>query len=192
VTGYGNGALFVDRDGTIVEEVGYVDRIERLSIYPWSIDAIRAINRSGLRAVLVTNQAGIARGFLTEAIVDGLHRHLASRLAEGGAHLDAYLYCPHHPDGRVETYARQCDCRKPGRGLVDKAVERFGIDLTKSFVVGDKWLDVELARAIGSRGILVRTGWGAAEETRPRPNLSAELVADNLIGAVGWVLRQVR
>src|SRR4051812_32306423 len=115
------GAVFLDRDGTIIEEIGYLHRIDQVSLYPWSIDAIRALNRSGFRVVLVTNQSGIARGFLTEAIVDEVHRHLAALLAEGGARIDAYYYCPHHPDGTIEAYVQRCACRKPGRALVDRA-----------------------------------------------------------------------
>jgi D-glycero-D-manno-heptose 1,7-bisphosphate phosphatase len=185
------GAVFLDRDGTVIEEIGYLDRVERLSLYPFSIDAIRVLNRSGFRVVLVTNQSGIARGFFTEAIVDEVHRHMAALLAEGGAHIDAYYYCPHHPDGTIEPYAQRCECRKPARGLVDRAVDAFGIDPRRSFVVGDRWLDVELARTVGGRGILVRTGYGAIEERRPRPPLAADAVVDNLIGAVGWILRHV-
>jgi D-glycero-D-manno-heptose 1,7-bisphosphate phosphatase len=191
MTGHRPGAVFLDRDGTIIEEIGYLDRVERLSLYPWSIDAIRALNRSGFRVVLVTNQSGIARGFFTEAIVDEVHRHLAAQLAEGGAYLDAYYYCPHHPDGNVQGYAQRCECRKPGRALVDRAAAEFGIDPAQSFVIGDRWLDVALARAVGGRGILVRTGYGAIEEAHPAPGLSADAIADNLAGAVGWVLRHV-
>ena len=88
------GAVFLDRDGTVIEEIGYLDRVDRLSLYPWSIDAIRALNRAGFRVVLVTNQSGVARGFFTEAIVDEVHRHLASLLAEGNAHLDGLLSPP--------------------------------------------------------------------------------------------------
>jgi D-glycero-D-manno-heptose 1,7-bisphosphate phosphatase len=192
VTRYQAGAVFLDRDGTIIEEIGYLDRIDRISLYPWSIDAIRALNRAGFRVVLVTNQSGIARGYFTEARLDELHRHLAALLAEGGAHIDAYYYCPHHPDGSVEAYARECGCRKPGRGLVDRAVDAFGIDPARSFVIGDRWLDVELARAIGARGLLVRTGYGAVEEQGPPDALAADAIVDNLIGAVGWVLRHVQ
>jgi D-glycero-D-manno-heptose 1,7-bisphosphate phosphatase len=192
VTQYQAGAVFLDRDGTIIEEIGYLDRIDRILLYPWSIDAIRALNRAGFRVVLVTNQSGIARGYFTEARLDELHRHLAALLAEGGAHIDAYYYCPHHPDGSVEAYAQGCACRKPGRGLVDRAVDAFGIDPVRSFVIGDRWLDVELARAIDARGILVRTGYGAVEEQRPPDALAADAIVDNLIGAVGWVLRHVQ
>jgi histidinol-phosphate phosphatase family protein len=184
--------VFIDRDGTLIEEVGYLDRVERVALYPWSIDAIRVFNRAALRVVLLTNQSGVARGFFTEMVVDQVHRHIASLLAEGGAHIDAYYYCPHHPDGKVEAYARPCDCRKPGRGLVDRAVAEFGIDPAQSFVVGDRWLDVELARVISGRGVLVRTGYGLAEERRPRPDLAAAAIVDNLIGAAGWILRNVQ
>jgi D-glycero-D-manno-heptose 1,7-bisphosphate phosphatase len=110
-----------------------------------------------------------------------VHRHLAALLAEGGARIDAYYYCPHHPDGTVEAYARRCACRKPGRALVDRAVDAFGIDPTRSFVVGDRWLDVALARAIGGRGILVRTGYGAVEERRPPAALTADASSTTLL-----------
>lgn len=185
------GAVFLDRDGTVIDEVGYLDRPERLSLYPWSIDAVRAFNRAGLPVILVTNQSGIARGFFTEAVVDQVHRHMASLLAEGGAHIDAYYYCPHHPDGKVEAYKGLCECRKPGRALVDRAAREFGIDPAGSFVVGDRWLDVELARAVGARGVLVRTGYGATEERKPPATFTADAIVDNLIGAASWILRHV-
>jgi len=180
--------VFLDRDGTIIEEVGYLDRAERVELYPWSIDAIRAFNRAGLAVVMVTNQSGIARGFFTEAVVDEVHRHMAEILAEGGAHIDAYYYCPHHPDGKVAGYARACDCRKPGRGLVDRAVREFGVDPASSFVVGDRWLDVGLARRVGAEAVLVRTGYGMSEEHHPPDGLTADAVVDNLIAAATWIL----
>ena len=181
-------AVFLDRDGTLIEEVGYLDRVERVDLYPWSIDAIRLLNRAGLRVVMVTNQSGVARGFFSEAVVEEVHAHIADLLEAGGAHIDAYYYCPHHPDGKVRQYAQACDCRKPGRGLVDRAVRELGVDPSASFVVGDRWLDVALARAVGGRGVLVRTGYGATEESRPPEGLRADAIADNLIGAVSWTL----
>lgn len=184
-------AVFLDRDGTIIEEVGYLDRVERLSLYPWTIDAIRALNRARLPVILVSNQSGVARGFFTEAVVDDVHHHLASLLAEGDARIDAYYYCPHHPDGAVDAYARRCECRKPGVGLVDRAAAEFGIDPSRSFVVGDRWVDIELAKAMGGRGVLVRTGYGALVERTPPAALTADAVVDNLIAAAGWILRHV-
>lgn len=183
-------AVFLDRDGTLIDEVGYLDRVERVVLYPWSIDAVRLLNRAGLRVVMVTNQSGVARGFFSEAVVDEVHAHIASQLAEGGARIDAYYYCPHHPDGKVPGYAHICDCRKPGRALVDRAVAAFGIDPARSFVVGDRWLDVELAQAVGARGVLVKTGYGVTEIEKPRPRVTADAIVDNLIAAAGWILRQ--
>ena len=137
------------------------------------------------RDVAARRAAAAATGGLSQ------QHPLAALVEAGGAHIDAYYYCPHHPEGHVKPYARPCACRKPGRALVDRAVEAFGIDPTRSFVIGDKWLDVAMARAIGGRGILVRTGCGAAEEQRPPAALTADAIVDNLIGAVGWVLRHV-
>jgi len=181
-------AVFLDRDGTIIEEVGYLDRPERVEFFPWTIDAIRVLNRAGLAVVLVSNQSGIARGFFTEAVVEDVHRRISEMLAAGGARIDAYYYCPHHPDGRIPDLAKVCDCRKPARGLVDRAVTEFGVDPHRSFVVGDRWLDVGLARAVGAKGVLVRTGYGESEEGKPPDGVRADVVVDNLIAASSWIL----
>ena len=181
-------AVFLDRDGTLIEEVGYLDRPERVQLYPWTVDAIRALNRAGLRTVMVTNQSGIARGFFTEDVVKRVHGRIADLLAAGGAHLDAYYYCPHHPDGKVPEYARACECRKPGRALVDRAVAEFGIDPAASYAVGDRWFDVSLARTVGATGILVRTGYGADEEHRAPAGVAADAVVNNLAEAASWLL----
>lgn len=183
-------AVFLDRDGTLIEEVGYLDRRDRMALYPWSIDAVRALNRAGIPVIMVSNQSGIARGFFSEAALGDIHRHLASLLAAGGARLDAYYHCPHHPDGRVAEYTRSCECRKPGGALVERAVRELGVDPRRSFTVGDRWVDVALARTVGARGLLVRTGYGALEEARPPDGLTADAVVDNLIGAVSWILSQ--
>jgi D-glycero-D-manno-heptose 1,7-bisphosphate phosphatase len=188
LTKFAGRAAFLDRDGTIIEEVGYLDRPERVEFYPWTIDAIRALNRAGLAVVMVTNQSGVARGFFTETVVDDLHRHMAAMLAAGGAHIDAYYYCPHHPDGKVEGYTKGCDCRKPGRGLVDRAVREFGVDPAGSFVVGDRWVDVALGRAVGAGSVLVRTGYGVTEEQKRPGDLAADAIVDNLIAATSWML----
>ena len=182
-------AIFLDRDGTLIEEVGYLDRPERVELFPWSIDAIRAFNRAGWRVVIVTNQSGVARGFLTIDVVEQVHRHLDDLLHEGGAVIDAYYYCPHHPDGKVPELTRKCDCRKPGLGLIDRAVQEFGIDPRQSFAVGDRWLDVEFGHAMGGRGILVRTGYGAREEQLPQAGVVADAIVNNLIEAAAWILR---
>lgn len=184
--------VFLDRDGTLIEEVGFLDRADRVELYPWSIDAVRLLNRAGLRVIVATNQSGIARGFFTEAVVDDVHDRISALLAEGGARIDAYYYCPHHPHGHVAGYAQACDCRKPARGLVDRAARELGVDPLRSFVVGDRWVDVRLARAVGARGVLVRTGYGQTEEARSAPDVTADAVADNLMGATSWILRNLQ
>jgi D-glycero-D-manno-heptose 1,7-bisphosphate phosphatase len=137
---------------------------------------------------VVTNQAGVARGYFTESVVADVHRHNDSLLASGGARIDAYYYCPHHPEGAVEAYRRSCECRKPGRGLVDRAAREFGIDPSRSFVVGDRWLDIQLARAVGARAVLVRTGFGSTAERQQPSDVTADAIADNLVGAANWIL----
>ena len=180
-------AVFLDRDGTMIEEVGYLDALSQVAFFPWTVDAIRTFNRAGLAVVVVTNQSGIARGKITDAFVAETHRHMDAVLATGGARVDAYYYCPHHPDGRVAQYTRGCDCRKPGRGMIDQAATDLSLDPTRSFVVGDKWLDVQLGRAVGARAILVRTGNGAAEESQPLEGVTADVVVDNLAAAAEWI-----
>ena len=185
-------AVFLDRDGTVIEEVGYLDRPERVQLYPFTIPAIRALNRAGFRVVMVTNQSGIARGFFNERVLDDVHAHLARLLEAGGARFDAYYYCPHHPDGRVAPFAGRCDCRKPGRGLVDRAVQELAVDPARSFTVGDRWMDDKLAANVGARGVLVRTGYGYLEETTLPPDVVPDAVVNNLVEAVGWILSRAQ
>jgi D-glycero-D-manno-heptose 1,7-bisphosphate phosphatase len=181
-------AVFLDRDGTIIEDVHYLDALDRIALFPWSVDAIRALNAAGLAVVVTTNQSGVARNYFTEAFVRDVHRALDARLAAGGARIDAYYYCPHHPDGAAAAYRRSCDCRKPAGGMVADAARDLGVDPARSFVVGDSWHDVGLARTVGARGILVRTGSGAAHERRPPAAITADVVVDNLAAAASWIL----
>jgi D-glycero-D-manno-heptose 1,7-bisphosphate phosphatase len=180
--------VFLDRDGTIIEEVGYLDSIDAIRWFPWSVDAIRALNFAGFVLVVTTNQSGVARGYFSEGFVQEVHQALDRRLAAGGARIDAYYYCPHHPEGAVEQYRLACDCRKPAAGLVQCAARDVDVDPARSFVVGDTWRDVGLARSVGARGLLVRTGCGAVEETRPHEGVAADAVVDNLAAAASWIL----
>jgi D-glycero-D-manno-heptose 1,7-bisphosphate phosphatase len=181
-------AVFLDRDGTIVEDVGYLHRPDQLAIFPWTVEAIRALNRAGLPVIVVTNQSAIARGILTEPALDEIHRELDRALTAGGATVDAYYYCPHHPEGQVAEYAIVCGCRKPAAGMIERAERDLGVDPGRSYVVGDSWVDVGLARAVGARALLVRSGHGAEQEaSRPR-HLDADAVLDNLAAAASWIL----
>ncbi|HEU4785894.1 MAG TPA: HAD family hydrolase, partial [Gemmatimonadaceae bacterium] len=138
-----NRAVFLDRDGTLIEEAGYVTRIERMAFYPYSLDAVRLLKRGGFRVVVVTNQAGVARGYFSEAFVREAHAHLGGRIREAGGEVEAFYYCPHHVNATVADYRRQCDCRKPKPGMFLTAAREHDIDLSRSFAVGDRWHDVE-------------------------------------------------
>ncbi len=182
-------AIFLDRDGTLNEDVGYLDRLERLMLYPWSLDAVRLLRRAGYAVVVVTNQGGVARGFVTESFVEEARHVIERRLAAIGERLDGHYCCPHEPHAAVAAYRKDCDCRKPRPGLVLRAARDLDLDLGRSVVIGDKWSDVGLARAAGARGVLVRTGYGRGQERRPPPGLRADAVADTLMDAASWVLR---
>ena len=171
--------VFLDRDGTLIEEVGYLDRKERVDLYPWTIDAVRALNRAGFRAVLVSNQSGVARGFFSETVVDEVHEHIAALLESGGAHIDAYYYCPHHPDGKVKQYAVQCECRKPKPGLILEGARRHPIDLARSYMVGDTGRDLGAARAAGLPLVLIDAPYN--QDLRPDYRVAGVVEAAALI-----------
>jgi D-glycero-D-manno-heptose 1,7-bisphosphate phosphatase len=183
-------ALFFDRDGTLIEEAHYLSRPEDIRVLPGARRAVRLANRRGIPAVVITNQSAVARGLMTEAELDVIHAVLCSELERGGARLDAIYYCPHHLDAVIPAYAVDCPCRKPAPGLLRRAARDLGLDLTRGVMIGDRLLDIEAARRAGCRGVLVRTGYGAAEErslasSAPRP----DWIADDVLGAVTWALR---
>ena len=184
-----NAALFVDRDGTINEDIGYVSRPEDLIIYPWTAEAIRLVNESGMKAIVITNQSGIARGLYTEETLNHIHGRLREELARDGAQLDGIYYCPHHPRIGGERYRQICDCRKPHPGMLHRAARDLNVDLTRSFVIGDKSSDMNLATNAGAKGVLVLTGYGReTQEGRERWPCDPALVADNLLQAVRLIL----
>jgi D-glycero-D-manno-heptose 1,7-bisphosphate phosphatase len=183
-------AIFMDRDGTLSHEVGYVNHVSRFRLYSWSVDAVRLINRSGFLAVVVTNQAGVARGYFPESVIHEVHASLVASMQAGGARLDAIYFCPHHPTLGEPPYRLACECRKPKPGLLKRAESELGVDLARSWVIGDRLGDVELAWKVGARGALVKSGYGLGEWTyhapgRPKP---PDLVAEHLFGAVERIL----
>jgi len=153
-------AVFLDRDGTMIHEVGYLGRYEDVRWFPWTMDAVRLLNRAGYLVCVVTNQGGIGLGLFDETFVRGLHASLDATLRDSGATVDGWFLCPHHPRAVVEGLQTPCECRKPARGMIDQACARWDIDLARSWVVGDRDVDVQMAAAVGARGILVRTGHG--------------------------------
>jgi D-glycero-D-manno-heptose 1,7-bisphosphate phosphatase len=181
-------AVFLDRDGTMIRDVGYLQQIEEIEFFPWTVDTIRALDSAGFAVVVTTNQSAIARGLLSEEQLAAIHAAMARVLDAGRAPVRAYYYCPHHPNGQVAAFATACDCRKPAGGMVARAARELDLDPSRSFVIGDTWLDVGLARVSGARAVLVRTGAGAKAETHPLPNLTADAIVDNLAAAASWIL----
>jgi len=177
-------AVFLDRDGTISEEMGYVNHIGRFQIFPFAADAIRQLNQAEIPVIVVTNQSGIARNIFPESLVHEVHKKMVSELAAGGAWIDAIYFCPHKSEDI-------CECRKPNPGLLERAAREHGLDLAASWVVGDRYADLEMAHAAGSRGILVMTGYGRGEyelhrTTWPR---QPDALAENLRDAVRHILQ---
>ena len=184
-------AVFLDRDGTVNEEVGFVNHIDRFRIFPWSGPAIRRLNQAGLLSVLVTNQSGVARGYFPETLVQETHARLQEELARFSARLDAIYYCPHHPDGKLQEYRKTCDCRKPAPGMLHRAAQELGLDLRASFVVSDRYQDLSMGFQAGTRGVLLLSGYGKGEYAYfrgswPRP---PDFVAAQLLEGVEWILR---
>jgi D-glycero-D-manno-heptose 1,7-bisphosphate phosphatase len=180
----------MDRDGTLSREVGYVNHLSRFELYPWTVDAIRLVNRAGFLAVVVTNQAGVARGYFPESLIHEVHALLVSRVQEGGARLDGIFFCPHHPSLGEPPYRLECDCRKPRPGLLRRAEAELGIDLPQSWVIGDRYGDLELAWRVGARGALVKSGYGRGELQYHAPSWPQppDLVAEHVLEAVERIL----
>lgn len=180
-------AVFLDRDGTIAEEVGYLNHASRFRMFPFVAGAIRLLNEAGLPVVVVTNQSGVGRGYFPESLVSTVNELMTQQLAKSRARIDAVYYCPH-------TSAQQCDCRKPKIGMLERAALEHALDLKHSFVVGDRYGDIELARNAQARAILVRTGYGEGELAwhAAKWPLQPDYVAEDLSRAVEWILRQSR
>ena len=183
-------ALFMDRDGTISEEVGYVNHPSRFRLFPYSAAAVQKLNENDWLAIVVTNQAGVARGYFSEDIIVTIHDQMKQQLKKEHAQLDAIYYCAHHPTVGEAPYRLDCDCRKPKAGLINRATEDFDIDLPASWMVGDRYSDVELAHNAGLRCAFVLSGYGRGEWEYQRAawKLQPDLVCENLLEAVESIL----
>lgn len=185
--------IFLDRDGTVTDEVGYINHISRAKIYPYAPEAIRLLKSTGLPVIIVTNQSGVGRGYFTEEIVNQVHRMVQDALQAAGTSVDAFYFCPHHPSAAIEKYRQQCGCRKPGTGMPEQAAEQFGIDLAASYVVGDTYRDMQMGFNIGARTILLMTGYGRGEYEYRRQSWPRmpDLIAENLLEAARLVLEEL-
>lgn len=189
-----NTAVFLDRDGTINEEVGYLDSLNKLKIIPAAYQAIKLINLNGMKAVVITNQAGVAKGFFTEEFVHTVNDFIRDELQKHGAVIDKFYYCPHHPEEGTGIYLQDCNCRKPAPGMLLQAAQELNIDLAGSYFIGDRFRDMETAKNAGAKGVLVRTGYGENllqddGPDRATPEGKPDHIADDILKAVLWILK---
>jgi len=184
-----NRAVFIDRDGTISEEVGYINHVSRFRLFPYSAAALKQLHDSGYLAIVITNQAGVARGYFSEEMVQAIHQQMTKDLETSGAALDAIYYCAHHPTVGEPPYQLDCDCRKPKPGLLLRAARDYDIDLANSWMVGDRYSDIELAANAGVKSALVLSGYGRGEWEHQRDNwtIQPDLVAEDLLAAVNQI-----
>ena len=155
-----NKACFLDRDGVLIEEVNYLSSPDQVRIFPETVKALSLLKNNGYKIIVITNQAGVARGYFTEKDIVKVHAEIDKQLADNNLHIDAYYYCPHHPKGTVKGYNIECECRKPNSNMILQAVKDYNIDLKQSFLIGDKLSDLHAAENAGCRAALVLTGHG--------------------------------
>ena len=180
-------AVFLDRDGTIIEDVGYLDECSKIRFLPRVSEAIKLLNENGFKVIVATNQSGVARGYFTEETVREINRYIQESLAKQGALIDKTYYCPHHIEGTVEEYMKECHCRKPNPGMIKEAAGEYDIDLKGSFVIGDESTDIEAGHGAGCKTILLadkRSPNGGREAT-----LIPDYIAPDLYEAVKWVVK---
>ena len=179
-------AVFLDRDGVVIEEAHYLGSPDRVRLVLGAGETIAALNSAGWLVVIVTNQSGVARGLFTIESIEKVHNHLSVLLLCFGATIDSYRFCPHHPAAEVPEFKVECDCRKPKPGMLLSAAAELGVDLAASWMIGDRVTDLEAGAAAGCRTALVRTGYGAEVKATEldREALRLELIAADLADAV--------
>lgn len=180
-------AVFLDRDGTIIEDFGYIDEIDRVKFVPSAGKSIKLLNDNGFMVFIITNQAGVARGYFSEETVEKINNYIKESFAQKGALIDAFYYCPHHMEGVVEEYRRDCYCRKPNPGMIEEAARNFSINLEGSFVIGDKNSDIEAGHRAGCKTILL-TG-GVPQSREKGSDMISDYVATDLCEAVRWLVQ---
>lgn len=183
-------AVFIDRDGTINEQMGYINHSDRFILLPGVAEAIALLNQNNFLSIVVSNQSGVARDYFPLELVHEVNRKMETLLRERGAVIDGIFFCPHHPRAELEAYRLDCDCRKPKTGLIERACRQFEIDLSRSFVIGDRHSDIEMGHRLNLRGILVETGYGQGEKKYilPKKERQPDHIARNLQEAVRWIL----
>ena len=186
-------AVFLDRDGTINEQMGYINHISRFVLLPGAAQAIRTLNEQDIPVVVVTNQSGLARGYFPPSLLEEVHAKMEQELASEGAHIDGLYICPHHPEAKEEQFRKDCTCRKPKTGLLERAAAELGLDLQRSFMVGDRWSDLKCGARVGATSILVLTGYGRGdlEYISPQQEIQPAKGAEDLPEAVAWIVERI-
>jgi len=188
-----NRAVFLDRDGTINEEVNYLKDLRDLKLLPGAAEAIKLLNEHSFKVVVITNQSGVARGYLTEEKLEEIHEEMRRQLSEKGAHLDAIYYCPHHPTQGKGKYRKNCWCRKPNPGMLEKAARELGLDLPKCYLVCDKLIDLQAGLRADCKTVLVLTGYGKEySDEKVEGTINIDYVAKSLKDADEWITNQKR
>jgi len=184
--------VFLDRDGTLIRDAGYLNRASQVKLLKGAAEAVLLLRRAGFKLFVVSNQSGVARGYFPESSVKAANRKIQKLLKRDGVRIDAYFYCPHHPKGKIAKYRRVCDCRKPGVGMIRQAARKFPLDLKLSYIVGDKLDDLHLARkARLAGGLLVRTGKGMKEAKKLKASpIPKTAVVSDILGAAKWILNR--
>ncbi|HEY3346912.1 MAG TPA: HAD family hydrolase [Nitrospirota bacterium] len=181
---YNGRAVFLDRDGTIIEEVNFLHEPEKVRLISGAAEALVRLRDAGFRLIVTTNQSGVARGLFTEEQLIAVNDELERQLRAAGAGIDEYYYCPHHPD-----FGCTCNCRKPSSGMVDKAAEKYGVDVAGSYFFGDKASDIEFARTCGGKAVLVLTGYGSGETDKLRSMcIEPDKVCESINEAADWAI----
>ena len=182
-------AVFLDRDGTLIEDRHYLSSITEISVLEGAPEAITLLNNADFAVVLATNQSAVGRGLLSLANLNSIHEELQHRLKTQGAQIDGVFFCPHHPTEATRAYRSNCTCRKPKPGMLEKAARQLALDLRKSFMIGDTLSDIKTGHTAGCRSILVKTGKGQREILRIKDNSEPpDFIAENLTEAVDWLL----
>ena len=167
-----NKAIFLDRDGTINEEMGYINHLSRFKVFDFVYEAIRILNNEGYKIIVITNQSGLARGYFDKSLLERIHSNLLTDAQKNKARIDKIYYCPHHKNGIIAEYSKECDCRKPKPGLLLKARDEFNIDMSQSYIIGDRYKDMQFGLKNGLKTIMVMTGYGLGEYTYQKNNWS--------------------
>ena len=178
-----NKAVFLDRDGNIIHDPGYLSDLKKFRFYKNSVKGLKLLQDSGFKLIVLTNQSGVARGFYGEDFVKATHKYMDKLLAAHNVKIDAYYYCPHHVDAQVKKYKMDCECRKPKTGMIDMAVKKFKIDLKQSWSIGDKLTDVKLGKNAGTKTVLVLTGKGKKQVLKIESKTKPDIISANLYSA---------